>query len=150
MAYHYQFFLNVEFNALFWLWLWLFLRSGQCRWEALAEECLLNQNDSFKIDFSPFFFRKEKTLFNWMETFYLLGLAPLEIFCEFVFPFTSWKLKYPFIPLLLTSVYCAVGITYAWFRLYVSVLTDPPVGKTKKQWIKELLGCIPSNYFMGN
>ncbi|KAM8923364.1 dolichyl pyrophosphate Glc1Man9GlcNAc2 alpha-1,3-glucosyltransferase isoform 10-T10 [Lycaon pictus] len=78
-------------------------------------------------------FRKDKTLFNWMETFYLLGLAPLEIFCEFVFPFTSWKLKYPFIPLLLTSVYCAVGITYAWFRLYVSVLTDPPVGKTKKQ-----------------
>ncbi|XP_077723325.1 dolichyl pyrophosphate Glc1Man9GlcNAc2 alpha-1,3-glucosyltransferase isoform X8 [Canis aureus] len=78
-------------------------------------------------------FRKEKTLFNWMETFYLLGLAPLEIFCEFVFPFTSWKLKYPFIPLLLTSVYCAVGITYAWFRLYVSVLTDPPVSKTKKQ-----------------
>ncbi|XP_066894525.1 dolichyl pyrophosphate Glc1Man9GlcNAc2 alpha-1,3-glucosyltransferase isoform X3 [Kogia breviceps] len=78
-------------------------------------------------------FRKEKPLFNWMETLYLLGLGPLEVFCEFVFPFTSWKLKYPFIPLLSTSVYCAVGITYAWFKLYVSVLTDPPVGKTKKQ-----------------
>ncbi|XP_015332854.1 probable dolichyl pyrophosphate Glc1Man9GlcNAc2 alpha-1,3-glucosyltransferase isoform X3 [Marmota marmota marmota] len=77
--------------------------------------------------------RKEKPLFNWMETFYLLGLGPLEVCCEFVFPFTSWKLKYPFIPLLLTSVYCAVGITYAWFRLYVSVLTGPPVSKTKKQ-----------------
>ncbi|XP_008842423.1 probable dolichyl pyrophosphate Glc1Man9GlcNAc2 alpha-1,3-glucosyltransferase [Nannospalax galili] len=78
-------------------------------------------------------FRKEKPLFNWMETFYLLGLVPMEVCCEFVFPFTSWKLTYPFIPLLLTSVYCAVGITYAWFRLYVSVLTGCLVGKTKKQ-----------------
>ncbi|XP_063549488.1 dolichyl pyrophosphate Glc1Man9GlcNAc2 alpha-1,3-glucosyltransferase isoform X4 [Gorilla gorilla gorilla] len=78
-------------------------------------------------------FRKEKPLFSWMETFYLLGLGPLEVCCEFVFPFTSWKVKYPFIPLLLTSVYCAVGITYAWFKLYVSVLIDSAIGKTKKQ-----------------
>ncbi|CAO2613777.1 Probable dolichyl pyrophosphate Glc1Man9GlcNAc2 alpha-1,3-glucosyltransferase [Lemmus lemmus] len=78
-------------------------------------------------------FRKEKPLLNWMETAYLLGLGPLEVCCELIFPLTSWKLKYPFIPLLLTSVYCAVGITYAWARLYVSVLTGCLVGKTKKQ-----------------
>ncbi|KAM5185665.1 dolichyl pyrophosphate Glc1Man9GlcNAc2 alpha-1,3-glucosyltransferase isoform 2-T2 [Callospermophilus lateralis] len=87
----------------------------------------------YSISSLKILFRKEKPLLNWMETLYLLGLGPLEVCCEFVFPFTSWKLKYPFIPLLLTSVYCAVGITYAWFRLYVSVLTGPPVSKTKKQ-----------------
>ncbi|XP_042545704.1 probable dolichyl pyrophosphate Glc1Man9GlcNAc2 alpha-1,3-glucosyltransferase isoform X2 [Dipodomys spectabilis] len=77
-------------------------------------------------------FRKEKALLNWTETLYLLGLVPLEVCCEFLFPFTSWKLRYPFIPLLLTSGYCAVGITYAWFRLYCSVLIGPFIGKTKK------------------
>ncbi|XP_012869638.1 PREDICTED: probable dolichyl pyrophosphate Glc1Man9GlcNAc2 alpha-1,3-glucosyltransferase isoform X2 [Dipodomys ordii] len=77
-------------------------------------------------------FRKEKALLNWTETLYLLGLVPLEVCCEFLFPFTSWKLRYPFIPLLMTSGYCAVGITYAWFRLYCSVLIGPFIGKTKK------------------
>ncbi|XP_001377643.2 probable dolichyl pyrophosphate Glc1Man9GlcNAc2 alpha-1,3-glucosyltransferase [Monodelphis domestica] len=77
-------------------------------------------------------FRKEKLL-NRMETIYLIGLGPLEICCELVFPFTPWKLKYPFFPLFLISVYCAVGITYAWFRLSVSVLPGPAVRKAKLQ-----------------
>ncbi|KAM9036250.1 probable dolichyl pyrophosphate Glc1Man9GlcNAc2 alpha-1,3-glucosyltransferase [Sarcophilus harrisii] len=77
-------------------------------------------------------FRKEKLL-NWIETIYLIGLGPLEICCELVFPFTPWKLKYPFVPLFLTSVYCAAGITYAWFRLSISMLPGPAVGKAKLQ-----------------
>ncbi|XP_045149020.1 probable dolichyl pyrophosphate Glc1Man9GlcNAc2 alpha-1,3-glucosyltransferase [Echinops telfairi] len=87
----------------------------------------------YSISSLKMLFRKEKPLFNWMEKVYLLGLGPLEICCEFIFPLTAWRPQYPFIPLLLTSVYCAVGITYAWFQLYVSVLTDPAVLRTKKQ-----------------
>ncbi|XP_048216386.1 probable dolichyl pyrophosphate Glc1Man9GlcNAc2 alpha-1,3-glucosyltransferase isoform X2 [Perognathus longimembris pacificus] len=78
-------------------------------------------------------FRKEKALLNWTETLYLLGLVPLEVCCELLFPLTSWKLKYPFVPLLLTSGYCAVGIAYAWLRLCCSVLLGHPGGgKTKR------------------
>ncbi|KAK7804083.1 hypothetical protein U0070_022394 [Myodes glareolus] len=41
---------------------------------------------------------------------------------------------YSLFPLLFTApVYCAVGITYAWARLYISLLTGCLVSKTKKQ-----------------
>ncbi|XP_005290622.2 probable dolichyl pyrophosphate Glc1Man9GlcNAc2 alpha-1,3-glucosyltransferase isoform X2 [Chrysemys picta bellii] len=78
-------------------------------------------------------FRKEGRLLNWLETIYLIALVPLEIFCEIVFPLTPWKLKFPFIPLLLTSVYCALGITYAWLKLYVSVLTESVTVRQKAE-----------------
>ncbi|NXO05379.1 ALG8 glucosyltransferase, partial [Rhinopomastus cyanomelas] len=69
-------------------------------------------------------FRREKPLLNWLETVYLVQLVPLEVFCEVVFPLMPWQQHFPFVPLLLTSVYCALGITYAWLKLYVSVLTE--------------------------
>ncbi|KAM4905621.1 dolichyl pyrophosphate Glc1Man9GlcNAc2 alpha-1,3-glucosyltransferase isoform 6-T6 [Sylvia borin] len=69
-------------------------------------------------------FRREKPLLNWLETIYLMQLVPLGIFCEIIYPLTPWKGHFPFVPLLLTSVYCALGITYAWLKLYVSVLTE--------------------------
>lgn len=78
-----------------------------------------------------FSLRKEGPLLNWLETIYLTGLIPLGIFCELVFPFTPWKLKLPFLPLLLTSVYCAVGIMYAWLKLYVSVFIGQPAVRRK-------------------
>ncbi|XP_006022386.2 probable dolichyl pyrophosphate Glc1Man9GlcNAc2 alpha-1,3-glucosyltransferase [Alligator sinensis] len=76
-------------------------------------------------------FRKNGPLLNWLEILYLTALVPLEIFCEIVFPLSPWKLKLPFIPLLLTSVYCALGITYAWLKLYVSVLTESATVRQK-------------------
>ncbi|XP_075579266.1 dolichyl pyrophosphate Glc1Man9GlcNAc2 alpha-1,3-glucosyltransferase isoform X5 [Pelecanus crispus] len=69
-------------------------------------------------------FRRERPLLNWLETIYLVQLVPLEIFSEIIFPLTPWKQHFPFVPLLLTSVYCALGVTYAWLKLYISVLTE--------------------------
>ncbi|XP_078246328.1 dolichyl pyrophosphate Glc1Man9GlcNAc2 alpha-1,3-glucosyltransferase isoform X2 [Pogona vitticeps] len=78
-------------------------------------------------------FRKQGPLLNWLETIYLTGLIPLEIFCEIIFPFTAWMPKFPFLPLMLTSVYCALGIMYAWLKLYVSVFMGPPAVKRKEE-----------------
>ncbi|XP_019385971.1 PREDICTED: probable dolichyl pyrophosphate Glc1Man9GlcNAc2 alpha-1,3-glucosyltransferase [Crocodylus porosus] len=78
-------------------------------------------------------FRKNGPLLNWLEILYLTALVPLEIFCEIVFPLSPWKLKLPFIPLLLSSVYCALGITYAWLKLYVSVLTESATVRQKAE-----------------
>ncbi|ETE58609.1 putative dolichyl pyrophosphate Glc1Man9GlcNAc2 alpha-1,3-glucosyltransferase [Ophiophagus hannah] len=76
-------------------------------------------------------FRNEPLL-HWLEAVYLIGLIPIEIVCEIVFPFTSWAQKLPFLPLLLTSVYCAFGIIYAWLKLYISAFTGPSEDKPKK------------------
>ncbi|XP_008116842.1 probable dolichyl pyrophosphate Glc1Man9GlcNAc2 alpha-1,3-glucosyltransferase isoform X3 [Anolis carolinensis] len=78
-------------------------------------------------------FRKEGPLLNWLETLYLLGLLPLEILCEIVFPFTAWISKFPFLPLMLISVYCALGIMYAWLKLYISVFRGPLTFRQKKE-----------------
>ncbi|KPP69266.1 putative dolichyl pyrophosphate Glc1Man9GlcNAc2 alpha-1,3-glucosyltransferase, partial [Scleropages formosus] len=70
-------------------------------------------------------FRPECCLINTVESVYLSGLIPLEIFCELIYPLTSWQQTFPFIPLLLTSVYCAFGIIYSFFRLYGILLRGP-------------------------
>lgn len=82
------------------------------------------------------FFRKGGALLNPLEATYLLGLIPLELICEFVYPLTVWQKTFPFLPLMLTSVYCALGVTYAFIRLYISLLTcSDSTKKIKTQWI---------------
>jgi len=57
------------------------------------------------------------TSYNWLETFYLALSVPLVILCEFV-KFASM----PFLPLLLYSFYCAMGIIYTYVRVYIGYL----------------------------
>lgn len=64
----------------------------------------------------------QRSLLQPLESIYLLGLVPLAITCEVVFPLSPWQQKLPFLPLLLTSVYCSFGICYSFLRLYISLL----------------------------
>ncbi|XP_066444351.1 dolichyl pyrophosphate Glc1Man9GlcNAc2 alpha-1,3-glucosyltransferase [Eleutherodactylus coqui] len=78
-------------------------------------------------------FRKEGRLLNGMEALYVCGLIPMELLCEIIYPLTSWQQRLPFIPLLLTSVYCALGIAYSWIRLYISAFGRPLLTLNKRQ-----------------
>ncbi|XP_031582566.2 probable dolichyl pyrophosphate Glc1Man9GlcNAc2 alpha-1,3-glucosyltransferase isoform X1 [Oreochromis aureus] len=62
------------------------------------------------------------SLLHPLEVIYLLGLVAVAIACEVVFPLSPWQQRLPFLPLLVTSVYCAVGVCYAFLRLYASLL----------------------------
>ncbi|KAG8456735.1 hypothetical protein GDO86_002498 [Hymenochirus boettgeri] len=77
-------------------------------------------------------FRRDRRLLTPIDVLYLCVLVPLFIFCEIVYPLTSWQQQFPFVPLLLISVYCAVGVTCSWIRLYLSVFTNSDTSENKK------------------
>ncbi|KAG9332991.1 hypothetical protein JZ751_013946 [Albula glossodonta] len=76
-------------------------------------------------------FRNKGGLISVLEAVYLAGLVPLEVLCEFVYPCTIWRESFPFIPLLSTSVYCALGISYSFIKLYLSLFRTESAGKLK-------------------
>uniref|UniRef100_A0A673B4C0 Alpha-1,3-glucosyltransferase n=1 Tax=Sphaeramia orbicularis TaxID=375764 RepID=A0A673B4C0_9TELE len=73
------------------------------------------------------------SLLHRLEVIYLLGLVPVSVGCEMVFPLSPWQQRLPFLPLLATSVYCALGICYCFVRLYVSLLRSDEKPKNKKK-----------------
>jgi len=48
-----------------------------------------------------------------LEKIYLMGIVPVELYCSFGHGMV-FKDRWPFIPLMLISVYSAIGIVYAW------------------------------------
>lgn len=53
-----------------------------------------------------------------IESLYVLALGFIFLLDSVVFPFSGFSKSYPFLPLMLTSVYCAVGIMCCWLRYY--------------------------------
>ncbi|KAI3728740.1 hypothetical protein L6452_17382 [Arctium lappa] len=50
---------------------------------------------------------------GWMEKSYLLGFVVVEIWGQFLHPFLLGD-KLPFLPLMMMSFYCALGMMYSW------------------------------------
>ncbi|CAL1527996.1 unnamed protein product [Lymnaea stagnalis] len=77
-----------------------------------------NQNNTeiFKLPYLP--------LLNLSESIYIWGFIPLGLFNSLGFWLWNIGERYPFLPLMLTSVYCSLGIIYSWLEFYRLALTD--------------------------
>ena len=64
------------------------------------------------------------------EAAYLAGLPALEAFGALVHPLLLRR-RLPFLPLLLTSVYCAGGMSWAWWRMARPYLGGVPRTKAE-------------------
>lgn len=63
-------------------------------------------------------FEKQKLIVYYCEICYLFGLIGLLLY-EFIIQYLlNLDRRLPFLPLLLTSVYCSIGIMYFWIKYY--------------------------------
>ncbi|GFV17593.1 probable dolichyl pyrophosphate Glc1Man9GlcNAc2 alpha-1,3-glucosyltransferase [Trichonephila clavipes] len=69
------------------------------------------------------------------EAIYLCGLVVLQVFYSFSAQILGTEKKLPFLPLMLISTYCAIGILYAWIKYCFMSLTnsDSILEKIKKR-----------------
>ncbi|XP_013421845.1 probable dolichyl pyrophosphate Glc1Man9GlcNAc2 alpha-1,3-glucosyltransferase isoform X2 [Lingula anatina] len=67
------------------------------------------------------------------ESLYILGLIPVQLYCSVGHSLLRLDEKLPFIPLMLTSAYCALGVTYSWLRFYWLTWKDICIEKSKKR-----------------
>ncbi|XP_066998820.2 dolichyl pyrophosphate Glc1Man9GlcNAc2 alpha-1,3-glucosyltransferase isoform X2 [Anabrus simplex] len=71
-------------------------------------------------------------LLSTWESLYVLGLIPLFLFENVVYPWSGLDTRLPFLALMLTSVYCSVGVTYSWIKYYWHFLTINEVNHKRK------------------
>lgn len=71
-----------------------------------------------------------KGLLSWLERWYLLGLVLVEVYASWLHAVLLGS-RLPFLPLMLVSTYCAVGIGYAWLQQLQMVLRTSTHGKRR-------------------
>jgi len=68
---------------------------------------------------------KRSSSLSRLERMYLMGLIVVEIYGEVIHKSNIlWSLgnRLPFLPLMMTSVYCSVGVVWVWWKLMVKFL----------------------------
>lgn len=67
--------------------------------------------------------RYDETRFiiGWFGKLYLLGLLAVEIYGQFVHPILFAE-KLPFLPLMMISIYCALGMMYSWIWQLMQII----------------------------
>lgn len=63
-------------------------------------------------------------LLSHMETAYVLGVFIVQIYTGVVHHILHLDVTLPFLPLMITSVYCTVGVIYVWLKLSWITWTD--------------------------
>nr|XP_039274095.1 probable dolichyl pyrophosphate Glc1Man9GlcNAc2 alpha-1,3-glucosyltransferase isoform X1 [Styela clava] len=58
------------------------------------------------------------------ETLYIFGLVINEVYCSALHRFMPFSEKFEFVPLMMTSTFCAVGVTWSWIKLGYSIFVD--------------------------
>ena len=71
---------------------------------------------SQKSYFSTFIKTKLSYLIDIAEYMYVYGFIILQFFTGIVHQIIYGNKQYPFLPLLITSIYCAFGVMYSWIR----------------------------------
>lgn len=56
-------------------------------------------------------------VFKWYQLMYLYGFIPLYIFTHIIHPFYFVN-RMEFLPLLLISIYCSIGMVHVWYLIY--------------------------------
>lgn len=55
---------------------------------------------------------------KWYEALYLLGLSPLYLYTSLGHWLLDLQQRLPFLPLLMTSLYCSIGVLWSWILFY--------------------------------
>ncbi|KAI0209331.1 putative dolichyl pyrophosphate Glc1Man9GlcNAc2 alpha-1,3-glucosyltransferase [Lamellibrachia satsuma] len=71
-------------------------------------------------------------ILNTIESVYIVGLVAVEVYCSLIHWLLGLQDRLPFLPLLLMSTYCAVGISYSWLKFYRTCLLDRTVRIVKQ------------------